>query len=157
MLSSKTVEILVRCIAVYAVVPFVNSLADWLTIALSGGTQGPLLVATVLRLLLVLLLWLLAPVLGRRLAVTAEAPRSFLGLDEIAPLAFGLVGITLAVLGLAALAVGAADMVTTPHLMGAPELGAAPLWGGTAQLLAGLGVFAGSRALGRAFVAIRRA
>ena len=36
-LSSKTVEIVIRCVAVYAVVPFINSLADWLTMVFEPG------------------------------------------------------------------------------------------------------------------------
>ncbi len=157
MLSSKTVEIVIRCIAVYAVVLFINSLANWLTIAFTGGIQGPLLVATLVRLLLVLLLWLLAPALGRRLVPAAEPPRNAPGLDEMAPLGFGLVGLTLAVLALANIAVGVADMVMTPHMVEMPPVGTGTLWGGIVQLLIGFGVFVGSRAIGRAFVAVRRA
>ena len=161
MFSSRTVEIVIRCIAVYAVVPFINSLANWLTIALDPSTPGidrsPLLVATLVRLLLVLLLWLLAPALGRRLAPAAEPPRHAPGLDEIAPFCFGLVGLTLAVLALVNIAVYVADIVTVSPLLGTIAVSTGTLWGGIVQLLIGIGVFVGSRALGRAFVALRRA
>ncbi len=159
MLTDRTVEIVIRCIAVYAVIPFINSLANWITIVFESGSpesvQGPLLVATLLRLVLVVLLWLLAPKLGRMLAPAADPPLKPPGLGEIAPLGFGLVGLTLAVLALANIAVGVSDLVTTPHLM--PPLGTGALWAGLVQLISGVGVFVGSRALGRAFVAVRQA
>jgi len=160
MLSSKAIEIVIRCIAVYAVVPFINSLANWLTIVVdSGAIQGPLLVATLVRLLLVLVLWLLAPALGRRLvpAPSAEPPRNVPGLDEIAVLGFGLVGLTLAAPALANIAVYVADVVTASRMLGTLAVSTGTLWGGIVQLLIGFGVFVGSRALGRAFVAVRRA
>jgi hypothetical protein len=157
--TSRTAEIVIRCIAVYAVVPFVNSLADWLTIVFESGApasaQVPLLVATLLRLVLVVLLWLLAPAIGRRLATVGQSPHAALGLGDIAPLGFGLVGLTLAVLALPNIAVGAADLLSTSGML--PALGAGPLWGGIVQLVAGLGVFVGGPAIARAFVAVRRA
>ena len=157
--TARTVEIVIRCIAVYAVVPFVNSLAGWLTIVFESGAppsaQVPLLVATLLRLALVLVLWFLAPAIGRRLAPIGDTPRAALGLVDIAPIGFGLVGLTLAVLALGNIAVGVADLLSLPH--GISPLGAGTLWGGLVQLIAGLGVFVGGRAIHQAFLALRRA
>ena len=158
-MPARTIEIVIRCIAVYAVVPFVNSLASWLTIVFQTGVpvsvQWSLLVATLFRLALVLLLWLLAPPLGRRLAPTGETPQSASGLGDIAPIGFGLVGLTLAVLALGTIAVGVTDLTSAPR--GIPPLGAGTLWGGVVQLIFGFGVFVGGRAIGRAFLAVRRA
>ncbi len=157
--AGRIVEIVIRCIAVYAIIPLVNSLADWLTIVFQTGVpvsvQLPLLVATLVRLGLVLLLWLLAPAIGRRMALPGETLPTALGLGNATSLGFGLVGLTLAVLALGNIAVGATDLLSLPR--GIPPLGAGALWGGVVQLIVGLGVFVGGRAISHAFLAVRRA
>ena len=157
-MTGKTVEIVVRCIAVYAGVPFISSLANWLTsISQPGGGFGDaLLAATVMRLLLVIVLWLLAPALGRRIGAAGDVDKVIPGLEELAPLGFGIAGLVLAVFALPNVAMGIAYMATASPMQGG-VVGSGMLWSGLVELLAGLGVFIGSRALARAFVAVRRA
>ena len=163
MFTSRTVEIVIRCIAVYAVVPLISDLANLLAVVLDSGVMPTQLLvadgaASLMRLLLVVLLWLFAPPLSRWIAPAAASPHGVPELEAIAPLGFGLVGLTLAVLALSGIAFGIADLATpSPVLSGMSPEGVASLWGGIAQLLVGLGAFVGSRALGSVFTAVRRA
>ena len=157
-MTGKTVEIVVRCIAVYAVVPFTSSLANWLAIISQpgGGFGDALLAAAVMRLLLVVVLWLLAPALGRSIGAAGDAAKGIPGLEELAPLGFGIAGLVLSVFAMASVTMGIAYMATASPMQGG-AVGSGMLWAGLVELLAGLGVFIGSRALARAFVAVRRA
>ena len=161
--SRKLVEITVRCIAVFALVPIVDALANTLSIALdTGPIQGQILLVNgsgiLVRLLLAALLWIFAPELGRWIAPQGEAPRAAFGVAEIAPLAIGLVGLAIAVSAVGAIAVAVAELsIPSPVLGAMASQGVGGLWGGLVQLLAGVAVLAGRKALGRAFLALRRA
>ena len=75
---------------------------------------------------------------------------------EQRPLGFGTAGLVLAVVAMASVALGIACMATASPMQGG-VVGSGMLWAGLVELLAGLGVLIGSRALARAFVAVRRA